>query len=100
MRFHGGDDLVKIADSASYLTPISEIDRARKYPYHAPSGGFVLSNGDLFHLDESHLSHDQQRWDSGWPDGGFIGWVQSGAGAIAAEIWHECHSAGNASKIA
>ena len=60
MRFHGGDDLVKIADSASYLTPISEIDRARKYPYHAPSGGFVLSNGDLFHLDESHLSHDSK----------------------------------------
>ena len=58
MRFNGGDDLVKIADSASYLTPISEIDRARKYPYHAPSGGFVLSNGDLFHLNESHLSHD------------------------------------------
>ena len=53
MRLNGGDDLLKIADSTSYLAPISEIDRARKYPYHAPSGGFILSNGDLFHLDES-----------------------------------------------
>ena len=32
MRFHGGDDILAIADSAYYLAPISEIDRARKYP--------------------------------------------------------------------
>ena len=60
MRLNGGNDLLKITDSASYLAPISEIDRARKYPYHAPSCGFILSNGDLFHLDESRVSHDHK----------------------------------------
>ena len=60
MRLNGGDDLLKIADSTFYLAPISEIDRALKYPYHAPSGGFILSNGDLFHLDESQVSHDRK----------------------------------------
>jgi len=58
MRLNGNVTLTEIADAAAYLAPISEIDRARKYPYLAPEGGFVLANGRLFHLDEAQLSND------------------------------------------
>ena len=38
-----GVKLREISDAASYLAPISEVDRACKYPYDAPEGGFVLA---------------------------------------------------------
>jgi hypothetical protein len=47
--------LREISDAASYLAPISEGDRACKYPYNAPEGGFILANGRLFHLDQVQL---------------------------------------------
>ncbi len=56
--------LFEISDAASYLAPISEIDRACKYPYHAPKGGFILANGRLLCLDQASLNHlddDQHR---------------------------------------
>ena len=39
--------LPEISDAASYLAPISELDRACKYPYEAPEGGFVLASRAL-----------------------------------------------------
>ena len=50
-----GIQLHEIKDAASYLAPISEVDRAYKYPYDAPEGGFVLANGQLLHLDQAQL---------------------------------------------
>lgn len=47
--------LYNIGDAASYLAPISEVDRACKYPYEAPDGGFVLANGRLLLLDQMSL---------------------------------------------
>ena len=45
----------EISDAASYLAPISEIDRACKYPYNAPEGGFILAAGRLLHLEQAQL---------------------------------------------
>ena len=56
--------LFEISDAASYLAPISEADRACKYPYQAPDGGFVLSNGRVLRLDQAllnQLDDDQNR---------------------------------------
>ena len=47
--------LREISDAASYLAPISEIDRACKYPYNAPEGGFILAAGRLLHLEQAQL---------------------------------------------
>jgi len=47
--------LREIRNAASYLAPISEIDRACKYPYTAPEGGFILASGRLFELDQVQL---------------------------------------------
>ena len=59
MLLTGDAGLAEMADAASYLAPISEIDRACKYPYHAPQGGFVLSKGRLLSLAAAQLSDDQ-----------------------------------------
>ncbi|MFL2845539.1 MAG: hypothetical protein ACJ0BO_04680 [Candidatus Puniceispirillaceae bacterium] len=40
-----GIQLREMSDAASYLAPISEVDRACKYPYDAPEGGFVMASG-------------------------------------------------------
>jgi hypothetical protein len=50
-----GIQLREISDAASYLAPISEVDRAYKYPYDAPEGGFVLASGRLLHLEQAQL---------------------------------------------
>ena len=47
--------LREISDAASYLAPISEIDRACNYPYNAPEGGFILAAGRLLHLEQAQL---------------------------------------------
>jgi hypothetical protein len=48
----------EIANAASYLAPLSEIDRASKYPYNAPSSSYVLSHGALLGLDQATLDAD------------------------------------------
>jgi len=50
-----GIQLREISDAASYLAPISEVDRASKYPYEAPEGGFVLASGRLLNLEQVQL---------------------------------------------
>jgi hypothetical protein len=50
-----GIQLREISDAASYLAPISEVDRAYKYPYDAPEGGFVLASGRLLNLEQAQL---------------------------------------------
>ena len=49
-------DVLEIDGAADYLAPISELDRARKYPYHAPQGGFILNAGRLLPLTEGDLA--------------------------------------------
>ena len=48
--------LREFSDANKYLAPISELDRACRYPYHAPEGGFVLARGRLFRLDQEQLN--------------------------------------------
>ena len=48
--------LHEMSDAASYLAHISELDRACKYPYSAPKGGFILASGRLFNLDQIKLN--------------------------------------------
>ena len=50
-----GIQLCEISDAASYLAPISEVDRAYKYPYDAPEGGFVLASGRSLNLEQAQL---------------------------------------------
>ena len=50
-----GIQLREMSDAASYLAPISEVDRACKYPYDAPEGGFVLASGRLLNLEQAQL---------------------------------------------
>ncbi len=52
--------LNEISDAANYLSPISEVDRACKYPYDAPEGGFVLAKGRLLRLDQAKLDQMDQ----------------------------------------
>ena len=48
--------LREITHAIKYLAPISGVDRACKYPYHTPKGGFILANGRLWHLDQDELN--------------------------------------------
>ena len=48
--------LREISDANKYLAPISEVDRACRYPYRAPEGGFILASGRLLHLDQEKLN--------------------------------------------
>ena len=43
-------DFLPLADGDAYLTMLSDVDRARLYPYHAPSGGYLLADGALYQL--------------------------------------------------
>ena len=61
-----GIQLREISDAASYLAPISEVDRAYKYPYDAPEGGFVLASGRLLNLEQAQL--DQMDELEGFPN--------------------------------
>ena len=53
-------DFVPLADGDAYLTMLSDVDRARLYPYHAPSGGYLLANGALYLLDQQMI--DRHQW--------------------------------------
>jgi hypothetical protein len=46
-----------LPNAAAYLTPLSALDRARHYPYRAPTGGYVLSHGRLLPLDQAGLDN-------------------------------------------
>ena len=51
---------VALARGNTYLTTLSDIDRARLYPYGAPSGGYLLANGALYDLDQIMIN--RHRW--------------------------------------
>ncbi|MEL0141476.1 MAG: hypothetical protein ACPHYI_01345 [Candidatus Puniceispirillaceae bacterium] len=53
-------DFVALAHGDTYLATLSDIDRARLYPYSAPSGGYLLANGALYDLDQKMI--DRHRW--------------------------------------
>jgi hypothetical protein len=53
-------DFVALAYGDTYLTTLSDINRARLYPYSAPSGGYLLANGALYDLDQKMI--DRHRW--------------------------------------
>ena len=53
-------DFVELAHGDTYLATLSDIDRARLYPYGAPSGGYLLANGVLYDLDQKMI--DRHRW--------------------------------------
>ena len=53
-------DFVPLAHGDTYLTMLSDIDRARLYPYSAPSGGYLLANGVLYGLDQNMI--DRHQW--------------------------------------
>ena len=53
-------DFVPLAHGDTYLTMLSDIDRARLYPYSAPSGGYLLANGVLYNLDQNMI--DRHQW--------------------------------------
>ena len=53
-------DFVALKHGDTYLTALSDIDRARLYPYSAPSGGYLLANGALYDLDQKMI--DRHRW--------------------------------------
>ena len=53
-------DFVALTHGDTYLTTLSDIDRARLYPYGAPSGGYLLANGVLYDLDQKMIDH--HRW--------------------------------------
>ncbi|MGA1186430.1 MAG: hypothetical protein ACO3WT_03695 [Candidatus Puniceispirillaceae bacterium] len=53
-------DFVPLAHGDTYLTMLSDIDRARLYPYSAPSGGYLLANGVLYDLDQNMI--DRHQW--------------------------------------
>ena len=48
-------DFAAIADSRIYLQALSDIDRAKLYPYSAPGGGYVLVGGALYNLDQAQI---------------------------------------------
>ena len=54
------NDFVAFADSSAYLGVLSDIDRARLYPYTSPAGGYILANGALFNLDQAKI--DRHKW--------------------------------------
>ena len=53
-------DFVALAHGDTFLTSLSDIDRARLYPYRAPSGGYLLANGVLYDLDQDII--DRHQW--------------------------------------
>ena len=53
-------DCVALAHGETYLATLSDIDRARLYPYSAPAGGYLLANGALYDLDQKMI--DRLRW--------------------------------------
>ena len=53
-------DFVAIADSRIFLRALSDIDRARLYPYTVPVGGYVLAGGVLYNLDQAQI--DRHEW--------------------------------------
>jgi len=53
-------DFVPLAHGDTYLTMLSDIDRAILYPYSAPSGGYLLANGVLYGLDQNMI--DRHQW--------------------------------------
>ena len=53
-------DFVPLAHGDTYLTVLSDIDRARLYPYSAPSGGYLLAKGVLYDLDQNMI--DRRQW--------------------------------------
>ena len=42
-------------DARSYLAALSDLDRARLYPYRTPNGGFILSAGHLYPLRQADI---------------------------------------------
>ncbi|MDA0333174.1 MAG: hypothetical protein O3C44_00730 [Proteobacteria bacterium] len=53
-------DFVPLAHGDTYLTMLSDIDRARLYPYSAPSEGYLLANRVLYNLDQNMI--DRHQW--------------------------------------
>ena len=53
-------DFLPLADGDTYLTMLSDVDRARLYPYNAPYGGYLLANGVLYQLYQQMI--DRHRW--------------------------------------
>ena len=53
-------EFVALAHGDIYLTTLSDIDRARLYPYSAPSGGYLIADGALYDLDQKMI--DRHRW--------------------------------------
>ena len=53
-------DFVPLAHGDTYLANLSDTDRAKLYPYSAPSGGYLLANGKLYDLDQNMI--DRHRW--------------------------------------
>ena len=47
--------MIFLPNAASYLAPITEIERASQYPYLAPTGGYILDKGKLYTLDQIFL---------------------------------------------
>ena len=56
-------DFVALAHGDTYLTKLSDIDRARLYPYSAPSGGYLLANGALYDLDQKMIDRHPSIFD-------------------------------------
>ena len=53
-------DFVPLAHGDAYMSRLSDVDRARLYPYDAPSGGYLLANGALYQFDQQMI--DRYRW--------------------------------------
>ena len=49
------DDAWPSPEAGSYLTALSDLDRARLYPYRAPDGGYLLSAGQLYPLRQADI---------------------------------------------
>ena len=53
-------DFVALVHGDTYMTTLSDVDRARLYPYSAPSGGYLLANGVLYDLGQEMI--DRHQW--------------------------------------
>ena len=53
-------DFVALAHGDTYMAMLSDVDRARLYPYSAPSGGYLLANGVLYDLGQEMI--DRHQW--------------------------------------
>ena len=56
-------DFVALANGDTYMAMLSDVDRARLYPYSAPSGGYLLANGALYDLGQEMIDHHQWIFD-------------------------------------